>query len=107
MGLLSVKNIDLPRKVRYKIRNKNQDKQKKDYSYRIGRKYEDFQNLLKEHPNIYVVEMDTVIGTNEKGKCLLTLLFRELNFMIARLLPDKSSKSVKDALDDIEKIIGI
>lgn len=106
MGLLSVKNIDLPRKVRYKVRNKNQDNQKKDYSYRIGRKYEDFQNLLKEHPNIHIVEMDTVIGTNEKGKCLLTLLFREFNFMIARLLPDKSSKSVKDALDDIEKTIG-
>ena len=106
MGLLSVKNIDLPRKVRYKIRKKNQNKQKKDYSYRICRTYEDFLNLLKKHPNIHVVEMDTVIGTNEQGKCLLTLLFREFNFMIARILPDKSSKSVKDELDKIEKIIG-
>ena len=50
--------------------------------------------------------MDTVIGTNEKGKTLLTLLFREFNFMIARLLPDKSSKSVKHALDNLERIIG-
>lgn len=106
MGLLSVKNIDLPRKVRYKVRNKNQNSKKKDYSYRIGRKYEDFQNMLKEIPNAHIVEMDTVIGTTEKGKVLLTLLFREFNFMIARLLPDKSSKSVKDELDNIEKIIG-
>ena len=106
MGLFSVKNIDLPRKVRYKVRNKNQEKQKKDYSYRIGRTYENFQNLLKEYHNIHIVEMDTVIGTNEKGKTLLTLLFREFNFMIARLLPDKSSKSVKNELDNIEKIIG-
>ena len=106
MGLLSVKNIDLPRKVRYKVRSKNQDKKKKDYSYRIGRTYEDFKKLLEEQPNIHIVEMDTVIGTNEKGKVLLTLLFREFNFMIARLLPDKSSKSVKDELDNIEKIIG-
>lgn len=105
-GLLSAKNIDLPRRVRYKVRNKNQAKQKKDYSYRIGRTYEDFQNLLKEQPNIHYVEMDTVIGTNEKGKTLLTLLFREFNFMIARLIPDKSSKSVKDELDNIERIIG-
>lgn len=106
MGLLSVKNIDLPRKIRYKIRNQNQNSKKKDYSYRIGRTYEDFQNMLKENPNVHIVEMDTVIGTAETGKVLLTLLFREFNFMIARLLPDKSSKSVKDELDNIEKIIG-
>ena len=106
MGLFSIKNIDLPRKVRYKVRNKNKDKKKKDYSYRIGRKYEDFQNMLRKNPNAHIVEMDTVIGKNEKGKVLLTLIFREFNFMIARLLPDKSSKSVKDELDNIEKIIG-
>ena len=105
LGLLSVKNIDLPRKVRYKIRNKNKNK-KKDYSYRIGRTYEDFQNMLKENPSAHIVEMDTVIGTAETGKVLLTLLFREFNFMIARLLPDKSSISVKKELDNIEKIIG-
>jgi IS30 family transposase len=50
--------------------------------------------------------MDTVIGTAETGKVLLTLLFREFNFMIARLLPNKSSESVKKELDNIEKIIG-
>lgn len=108
-GLLSIKNIDLPRRVKYKIRNnknKSGNSTKKDYSYRIGRTYEDFQNMLKENPNAHIVEMDTVIGTSEKGKVLLTLLFREFNFMIARLLPDKSSKSVKDELDNIEKIIG-
>ena len=107
-GLLSAKNIDLPRRVRYKIRNKDKNKSpnKKDYNYRIGRTYEDFQNMLKENSNAHIVEMDTVIGTNEKGKTLLTLLFREFNFMIARLLPDKSSKSVKDELDNIEKLIG-
>lgn len=106
LGLLSVKNIDLPRKVRYKVRNQNKNKKKKDYSYKIGRTYEDFQNMLKENPTAHIVEMDTVIGTAETGKVLLTLLFREFNFMIARLLPDKSSKSVKNELDNIEKIIG-
>ncbi len=106
MGLLSIKNIDLPRKVRYKVRNIKQSPKKKDYSYRIGRTYEDFLNMLSTYPNAHIVEMDTVIGTAETGKVLLTLLFREFNFMIARLLPDKSSKSVKDELDNIEKIIG-
>lgn len=106
MGLLSAKNIDLPRRVRYKVRNKNGTKKKKDYSYKIGRTYDEFLKLLKEVPNAHIVEMDTVIGKATTGKVLLTLLFREFNFMIARLLPDKSSKSVKNELDNIEKIIG-
>lgn len=108
MGLLSVKNIDLPRRVKYKVRckqNKNKTKARKDYSYRIGRTYEDFKKLLKENPNINVVEMDTVEGI-KGGKVLLTLIFRNFNFMIARLLPDKTSKSVKKELDKIEKVIG-
>ena len=61
-GLLSAKNIDLPRRVKYKVRNKNNSKTKKDYSYRIGRTYEDFLKFLAENPNINVVEMDTVEG---------------------------------------------
>lgn len=105
-GLLSVKNIDLPRRVKYKIRtNNNKSKVKKDYSYRIGRTYEDFKKLIEENRNIHVVEMDTVEGI-KGGKVLLTMIFRNFNFMIARLLPDKTSNSVKKELDNIEKIIG-
>lgn len=104
-GLLSVKNIDLPRRVKYKVRNKNKTKAKKDYSYRIGRTYEDFKKLLEENPNINVVEMDTVEGI-KGGKVLLTMIFRNFNFMIARLLPDKTSNSVKKELDNLERIIG-
>ena len=105
MGLLSVKNIDLPRRVKYKIRSKHKNKQKKDYTYRIGRTYDDFKKLLGETPNINIVEMDTVEGI-KGGKVLLTLLFRNFNFMISRLLPNKTSRTVKMELDKIEKLIG-
>lgn len=105
MGLFSVKNIDLPRRVKYKVRNKNNNKTKKDYSYRIGRTYDDFQKFLIDNPNINVVEMDTVEGI-KGGKVLLTMIFRNFNFMIARLLPNKTSEAVKKELDDIEKVIG-
>ena len=104
-GLLSAKNIDLPRRVKYKVRNKNNNKIKKDYSYRIGRTYDDFRNFLVDNPNINVVEMDTVEGI-KGGKVLLTMIFRNFNFMIARLLPNKTSEAVKKELDNIEKIIG-
>ena len=105
-GLLSVKNIDLPRRVKYKVRNKNnKPKVTKDYSYRVGKTYEDFKQFLEKNPNINVVEMDTVEGI-KGGKVLLTMIFRNFNFMIARLLPDKTSKSVKKEFDNIEKAIG-
>lgn len=104
-GLLSIKNIDLPRRVKYKVRNKNTTKVKKDYSYRVGRTYQDFKKLLEENLNINVVEMDTVEGI-KGGKVLLTMIFRNFNFMIARLLPDKTSNSVKKELDNLERIIG-
>ena len=104
-GLLSAKNIDLPRRVKYKVRNKNNNKTKKDYSYRIGRTYDDFRNFLVDNPNINVVEMDTVEGI-KGGKVLLTMIFRNFNFMIARLLPNKTSEAVKKELDNIEKTIG-
>ena len=104
-GYLDIINLDLPRKVRYKVRKQKQNKTKKDYSYRIGRTYEDFLKFLVTNPNINVVEMDTVEGI-KGGKVLLTMIFRNFNFMIARLLPNKTSEAVKKELDNIEKIIG-
>lgn len=106
MGLFSVKNIDLPRRVRYKVRKKSETRDKNDKTYKIGRTYDDFEELLRGTTGIHIVEMDTVLGTNETGKVLLTLLFRDFNFMIIRILPDKTSNSVKNELDNIERLIG-
>lgn len=105
-GIFEAKNIHMQRRVCFKAHRHNTPKIKKDYKYKINRTYDDFKKLISKNPNINVVEMDTVIGKIEKGKVLLTLLFRNNNFMIARLIPDKSAKSVKDALDTIEQIIG-
>ena len=106
-GLLDVSNIDLPRRVKFSEHrnNKNDTKNKKDYSFRIGRKYEDFQILLKKHPNLKYIEMDTVEGI-KGGKVLLTLLIRECNFMIIRLLPNKTSEAVIKEFDKLEESIG-
>ena len=62
---------------------------------------------MEAHPDTDVVEMDTVKGSREKGKCLLTLLFRSCSFMIIILLPDCTQKSVIKAIDDLCETIGI
>lgn len=62
---------------------------------------------MEAHPDTDIVEMDTVKGSREKGKCLLTLLFRSCSFMIIILLPDCTQKSVIKAIDDLCETIGI
>lgn len=97
-GILSVKNIDLPRKVKYKPRKSNNPKITKDRAYRQGRTYQDFLSLLSEYPDMNIVEMDTVIGS-ASGKVLLTMLFRNCTFnkMFAVFLTDNGSEFLNPA----------
>lgn len=69
-----------------------------DYQYRKGRTYTDFTSFMEQNPKLPIVEMDTVIGARNSGKVLLTILFRDTNFMLIFLLPDKSHQSVLHVL---------
>ncbi len=46
-------------------------------------------------------EIDTVLLTKEKGECLLTLTERKTRLEIIRLIPDKTTQSVNQALKEI------
>lgn len=112
LGILNVKNIDLARKVRYKV-SKEIDHEitkrtKTNIKIKVGRFYRDFKDYLEFYPNASIVEMDTVIGTagGKGGKCFLTLLFRQFNFMLIYLLPYKQSKYVIKVFNDIKKLLG-
>ena len=108
-GYLDIINLDLPRKVRYKKRNRNTNVEKKDTKIRINRTYIDFRDYVKTHNdnnfNINIVEMDTVEGT--KGdSVLLTLLWRQANFMLAYKLDNKDSESVSKFFSYIKDLLG-
>ena len=47
-------------------------------------------------------EIDTVLLTKEKGECLLTLTERKTRLEIIRLIPDKTTHSVNQALKTLE-----
>ena len=109
LGLFDVKNIDLARKVRYRV--------KKEYDYtvkrtntaiKVGRFYTDFLNYYEQNPLASIVEMDTVIGTmgGKGGKCLLTLHLRQFSFMLIYLLPYKRAEFVNKAFFDLKDILG-
>ena len=112
LGILNVKNIDLARKVRFRINKEYGNintREKTNPKIKIGRFYSDFKDYIEYHPNASIVEMDTVIGTNggKGGKCFLTLLFRQYNFMLIYLLPYKQSKYVINVFNNLKEILGI
>lgn len=93
LNLFSARNIDLPRKVSYRPRKKSPGSFKVDKSCRIGRTYNDFIAFINENPDTLVVEMDTVEGV-KGGKVLLTIHFREQEFMLAFIREANTSRSV-------------
>lgn len=103
-NVLSIKNIDLPRKVKYKPR-KGPKQPRKEHSWLVGRKYSDFTELLRDYPETPVVEIDTVEGIIG-GKVLLTMLFRNSRCMLAFLLPGKKQEYVLDVFSCLEKAWG-
>lgn len=104
-GYMSVINIDLQCKVKYKLRQCHESEINGKDIFE-GRTYKDFQELLKNHPDIPVVEMDTVVGCEGFKKVFLTLYFRSCKCLLIFLLPDKSAASVKAVFDCLGKKLG-
>ena len=102
--LLEVRNIDLPRKVRFRARRKKPEF-KVDKGCRIGRSYKDFEAFMEKNPDTAVVQMDSVIGT-VGGKCLLTIHFVESSLMLAFLRDANTSQSVIDIYDKLDATLG-
>lgn len=106
LGLLEVRNIDLPRKVRFRQRVKNKTTYKIDKECLIGRTYEDFIDYLNNNPDTSIVQMDTVIG-KQGGKCLLTIHFVNTSFMLAFLREHNDAQSVIDIFNNLQKELTI
>ena len=104
-GILSVANIDLPRKVRYRKRKKKKVVHI-DKLCHVGRTYEDFQKFMEVHPDLNVVEMDSVEGTRDTLKVLLTLFFRDSSLMLAFLREANTARSVTDIFNTLDEKLG-
>lgn len=102
--LFNVRNIDLPRKVKYRPRYKKPEF-KVDRGCRSGRTYNDFQEYMEAHPDLPVVQMDSVIGS-KGGKVLLTVHFVETSLMLAFLRDNNTSQSVIDIFQKLRVILG-
>ncbi len=99
--LFDVRNIDLPRKVKFRERYKKPEF-KVDKGCRIGRNYEAFCAFIEKNPDNAVVQMDSVIGS-KGGKCILTIHFVDCSLMLAFLRDANTSKSVTDIFNQLDK----
>lgn len=104
-NVFTARNIDLPRKVKYKPRKKSTTPVIKESTTRVGRTFNDFIKFMEDNPNLPVVEMDTVHGTRS-GKVLLTLMFRSCSLMLAFIIDSCSQMAVKDVIDNLYEVLG-
>ena len=70
-GILDARNIDLPRKVRFRARKNKSVPVKVDKACRIGQTYDDFKLYKSEHQELPIVQLDSVEGV--KGGAVLQM----------------------------------
>lgn len=99
-----VRNINLPRKVKFQERYKKPEF-KMDKGCRIGRNYEAFQTFLEKNPDTAVVQIDTVLGS-KGGKCLFTIHYVDTSLMLAFLREANTSKSLTDIFAKLYDTLG-
>ena len=106
LNLLSVKNIDLKRKVRRRMRKAGEKPQKTEkFICKFGRFYENFLDCITLYPKLDVWEMDTVEG-KKGGKALMTLLHRKSNLMFIFLIHSICKSEIVRIFDFIKSTLG-
>ena len=106
-GVFEFGPLDFPRIVKYKKRNNSKRRTRKEREIRKGRTYDDFNEHIKNNPNLNIVEMDTVIGKKDEPKCMLTLFWRKSHFMMIIMLQSKTKEEVTKAFDYLKRKIPL
>ena len=101
-GVLLTRNIDLKRKVKFRLRKDDSKPSIRNREVFIGRTYADFKLLNPD----YFCEMDTVISAKGSNKCILTFYIPETQLFIARLLNRCTEGAVKVAINELERALG-
>lgn len=105
-NLLSVKNIDLKRKVRYKPRTTHKSKAKPiEYDYLKGRSFDDFKQFIAEDPTRNVWQMDTVEGKKSES-AVLSLLFMKTNLQLFFKISNIEGSEIIRIFDEIKQHLG-
>lgn len=97
-------NLSLKEKASRKQFHNKYKKRKQPANY-TGRKYEDYQEFIRNNPNINTVEMDTVMNS-PNGPYIQTFIFLNTSFMIGFLHTEKTSASMSKTLNNLQELLG-
>lgn len=103
-GILSAEIYRLRNKVRMKPRKKN-SREPLDKGIYAGRTFFDYLAFIHEHPGVFTVEMDTVIGLQSDRKMILTFIVIELHLFYAFIVY-KGVGGVIRGINTLESMIG-
>lgn len=92
----SITSLDLPRAVKFKPRHSKENEYVPKWA-REGRTFDDFLTYVEDHPDLPLVQLDTVIG-RVGGKVILTIHFVNSDFMIGILLENKTATEVANKI---------
>ncbi len=104
-GLLSVRNIDLSRKVQRKQPPRKREF-KVDRNCRQNRTFEDHLDFLRLHPDVSVTQMDSVVPCREGSRVLLTLFWPQAQFLLLFLREQNTARSVTEIFDRLDALLG-
>ena len=105
-GVFEFGPLDFPRIVKYKKRkNSNRRRTRKEREILIGRTYDDFIDYTSKHPDVNIVEMDTVVGLQDESECFLTLLWRKTKFMLILKIESQTTDEVTRMFEYLQYII--
>lgn len=103
-GALLSRNIDLKRKVKFKLRKCDVKKQIANRTVFHGRTYDNFK-ALNLSPGDFA-EMDTVLSARGSNKCILTLYLPDTELLIAHLMPRCTEGAVKLVFEQLQASLG-
>ena len=103
LGLMSLKNMDLPLKLRRNTKQARARKNKKN----LGRSIEERPESIGSREEFGHWEIDTVIGAKTKDdEVLLTLAERQTRCFIVRKIEGKTAPAVMAAISSLQKEYG-
>lgn len=106
-GYMHARNIDLPRKVSFKINRNYVSRLSKPASILNGRMYRDFKIFTNSHPDKLVSQFDTVHGLITDNNAILTIHFPSISFQFGILLSSCDAEEVNNKLLELRTKIGI
>jgi IS30 family transposase len=104
-SLLTVRNLDLPRKPQRKLPRRKREF-KIDRGCRCNRTFEDYLALLADRPDTPATLMDSVVPCREGSKVLLTLFWPQAQFLLVFLRDFNTAHSVAEIFDHLDTLLG-